>query len=167
MMWRFRPWRWLTLAVGALVLLEFGFFALIGALDLVALLVGTIGLLLVASVVVLIVHNAWRVLDPGRLVFLSPDRRACLDIIYRADGRVTPANHCRAIGARSAPALRAAVGSWLRQTAPRDLDIRAQNLQVAAHYRGQFPELQIIGRDWMGHVRLGMVVSADAPRSGR
>ena len=162
--WRFLPWRWMVLIVTGLLLLELTVFALIGAGDIALLLVLLILFLLVASVFVLLIHNLWRVMDPGRLVLLSTDRRACLDVIFHRGGRVTPANHCRAFGARSAPALRRAVASWLSVIDEGGLDIRAQNMRVAEHYMAQFPQLRIVGRDWMGHVRLGIL--ADAEKAG-
>lgn len=159
--WRFRVWRWMMLVVAGLILLEVTLFALIGAGDLALLLLLFILVLLVASVLVLAAHNVWRVLDPGRIVLLATDNGACLDVIFHRDGRITLANHCRAFGASSAPSLRQAVASWLRDIDGARLDLRAQNMRVAAHYMAQFPQLRIVGRDWMGHVRLGMLVDVE------
>ena len=154
--WRFRPWRWMVLVLAGLILLEITVFALIGAGDLALLLVLFMLILLVASVLVLAAHNIWRVLDPGRIVLLATDNGACLDAIFHRNGRITLSNHCRAFGASSAPSLRQAAATWLRDVDGGRLDLRAQNTRVAAHYMAQFPQLRIVGRDWMGHVRLGM-----------
>lgn len=61
----------------------------------------------------------------------------------------------------SAPALRQAVASWLSIIDEGGLDIRAQNARVADHYMAQFPQLRIVGRDWTGQVRLGILADGE------
>jgi hypothetical protein len=69
---------------------------------------------------------------------------------------ISLANHGRAFGATSARVLRASVADWLIGLADYQVDIRAQNKSVAEHYIQQFPQLSVIGHDWMGHPKLGL-----------
>ncbi|WP_336640276.1 hypothetical protein [Microbacterium sp. USHLN272] len=154
LMWKFVPFRCLVLLAGGLLALEILAFLFLGmpmgALAIVLLVLA----MLVAGFVVYALHTAWRLRDPHRLVLFAPDLGSSVDVIFKSRNRVSLANHGRAFGATSAPALRDSVAAWLNGLDGCHLDIRAQNRRVANHYIAQFPQLRISGRDWMGHYRL-------------
>lgn len=153
-MWRFLPYRILLLCAAGLLALELVGFVLLGYGDLALGLLGLLAVILVAGLVVVLGHAVWRVADPNRLVLLSTDGGACVDIIVKTRSRLSLANHGRLLGSAAAPALRRGVARWVESLDGYAIDIRAQNRRVAEHYVSQFPQLAIGGRDWMGHVRL-------------
>lgn len=111
---------------------------------LVAVPLTWVGLLAVMISVVLLVLTAFR-LASDRMVILSADRTAVLDVIIKQD-HVTIANHTKLNGTSSAAALRASVGLWLPGATELPLRFWAKREPVAMLYVRQFPTLQRTGR---------------------
>lgn len=155
-LWNFLLWRWLMIGAVSLLLLEAAVIALLGGGDMAVLILAFIVALPVLCVATVAIHTAWRVLDPNRLVWLAPDGGALVDVIFKSRNRISLANHGRAFKAVSAPALRDSVAEWVAGLEGYELDIRAQNRRVAELYVEQFPQLGVVGTDWMGHPRLGL-----------
>ena len=161
LVWKSLVLRWSMIA--AFALLAF-------MLVLVALLDWRVALVLSALVVVFCVGlttvllaglNVVRLLDPRRIVLLSQDRRVCVDAVFRRRRSLSLRNHGRMLRTESAPPMRDAIKAWIRPLIGDDFVIVAQNAQVAQLYIEQFPELTIIGRDWMGRPKLAVVVDVD------
>lgn len=112
------------------------------------------GLLIVGLVVTIVGHTAWRLIDPHRLVFLSPERRCCLDVRYANNGTVKLSNHAKLSGTSSAPALRDAVASWTLALGAEHVMFKAQDAKVAALYMEEFPRLEAGEPDAYGRVPL-------------
>lgn len=167
-LWNFPLWRWLMIGALSLLFLEVVVIALLGGEDVAVMLLAFIVGLPIMCVVIVAIHTVWRVLDPNRLVWLAPDGGSLVDVIFKSRNRISLANHGRAFKATSAPALRDSVAEWVAGLEGYELDIRAQNRKVAELYVEQFPQLEIIGTDWMGHPRLGLtrVASRQRSRSG-
>ena len=134
-------------------------------LGLLALLDWRAALVLAAFVVVFCVGlttvllaglNVVRLLDPRRVVLLSQDRRVCVDAVFRGGKSLSLRNHGRVLRTKSAPAMRNAIKEWIRPLIGDDFVIVAQNARVAELYMEQFPELQLVGRDWMGRPKLAL-----------
>lgn len=155
-LWKFQLWRWLMFGALSLLLLEAAIIAFLGDAEVLLLILGVIAALPVLSIAMVAVHVVWRILDPNRLVLIAPDGQSSLDVVFKSRRRISLANHGRAFGAKSARVLRASVADWLIGLADYQVDIRAQNKRVAEHYIQQFPQLAVIGHDWMGHPKLGL-----------
>lgn len=154
--WNFQLWRWLMIGALSLLLLEAAVIALLGGGEMVVMLLAFIVGLPIMCVALVAIHIVWRVLDPHRLVWLAPDGGSLVDVIFKTRRRFSLANHGRAFNATSAPALRDTVAQWVASLSGYKLDIRAQNHKVAELYIRQFPQLEIVGKDWMGHPKLGL-----------
>lgn len=115
------------------------------------------------TVVLLAGLNVIRLLDPRRVVLLSKDGSANVDAVFRRGKSISLRNHGRTLRARSAPAMRDAIRDWIRPLIGADFVIVAQNARVARLYIEQFPELTIIGRNWMGHPKLAVVDDVGTP----
>ncbi|MGN7187516.1 hypothetical protein [Microbacterium enclense] len=111
---------------------------------LVAVPLAWAGLLTVMISVLLLVLTYIR-LASDRMVILSADRTAVLDVIIKQD-HVTIANHTKLNGTSSAAGLRASVGLWLPEATALPLRFWAQREPVAKLYIRQFPSLQRTGR---------------------
>ncbi len=156
-LWKFPLWRWIMLGALTILLLEVAIVALLGGTQVVLLVLTAIIAVPVLSLAIVAGHVVCRLVDHNRLVLLAPDRASSLDVIFKSKNRISLANHGRMFGATSAGLLRAAVASWLVHLDGYRVDIRAQNTRVAEHYIAQFPQLEVIGRDWMGHPTLGLI----------
>ncbi|MFJ4175119.1 hypothetical protein [Microbacterium sp. NPDC089696] len=106
------------------------------------------------GVVFLLGHTAYRVIDPRRLVLLSPTRGSVVDLRFSPDSRIEPSNHTRLRGDASAPALRATIAAWARSSPIARSTFRAQNAKVAALYASHVPELVVGDADVLGRVEL-------------
>lgn len=155
-LWKFPLWRWLMLVALTILLLEVAIVALLGGAQVVSLVLAAIVAVPVLSLAIVVAHVVCRLVDRNRLVLLAPDRGSSLDVIFKSKNRISLANHGRMFGATSAGRLRAAVAAWLVHLDSYRVDIRAQNTKVAEHYIAQFPQLEVLGRDWMGHPKLGL-----------
>lgn len=107
-----RRFRLLVLALMSIYVLEAVAIFIISP-PLVLLVVVTIAAMLVATVVALLGSVAWRLLDPRRVVLMSADRTAVVDVLFLKN-RLSLANHTRLRRSTAAPALRDAVADWLR-----------------------------------------------------
>lgn len=112
-----------------------------------------VALILVIAALLLIAHTAWRLIDPRKIVMLSTDRTACVDVKFNRR-TVTLSNHGRLIHTQSAHPLRENVGAWLVSLAVRGVVIKAQNRKVARLYQQQFPQLRTVDTDLFGRVEL-------------
>jgi len=155
-LWNFSLWRWLMIGALSLLLLEVVVIALLGGGDMALILLAFIVGLSIMCVAFVAIHTVWRVLNPNRLVWLAPDGGSLVDVIFKSRNRISLAKHGRAIRATSAPALRVSVAECVAGLEGYELDIRAQNRRVAELYINQFPQLEIVGTDWMGHPKLGL-----------
>lgn len=124
-----------------------------GALLLAGFVIAVVAVL---PVILLAGLNGVRLLDPRRMVLLSREDLVCVDAVFRRGRSLSLRNHGRAFGAKSAPTMREAVKEWIRPLIGDDFVIVAQNARVARMYMEQFPELHIVGRDWMGHPKLAV-----------
>lgn len=162
LMWKFVPFRCLLIVAAGLFAVEILGFLLLGVPAGAAVIVLLLVVLLSMAFIVYALHTIWRLLDQDRLVLFAPDLGASVDVIVKSRDRLSLANHGRAFGATSAPALRESVAAWLEGLDGYHLDIRAQNKRVADHYMTQFPQLRISGRDWIGHYRLSITTAPAA-----
>lgn len=151
-MWKSLPLRVLMICMLGFITVMLLLLALLDwriALGLSALFVGLMA-------VVTVLMTAYRLLDHRRLVLLTMDGTAGLDVVFRRRRSLSLRNHGRAFRSTAAHAMREAVKEWVRPLIGADFTISAQNQRVARLYMEQFPELQIIGRDWMGHPKLAV-----------
>ncbi|WP_295103381.1 hypothetical protein [uncultured Microbacterium sp.] len=112
-LWNFVLWRWLMIGAVSLLILELAIIAFLGEGDMAVLILAFIVALPALSVAVVVIHTAWRVLDPNRLVWIAPYGGAFVDVIFKRRARISLANHGRALKATSAPALRKSVAQWV------------------------------------------------------
>ncbi|GGM42183.1 hypothetical protein [Microbacterium saperdae] len=156
LVWKSKPLRWSTIASLSFLAFALGILSLLdwrAALWLAAFFVAVCA---GGAGVVLVGLNVFRLLDPNRRVLLSNDAEVCVDAVFRRRRSLSLRNHGRTFGAKSAPAMRQAVKDWVRPLIGSDFVIAAQNARVARMYQEQFPELHIVGRDWMGHPKLAV-----------
>ncbi|WDH77949.1 hypothetical protein PTQ19_10485 [Microbacterium esteraromaticum] len=120
-----------------------------------------IGLMIATFLGITTAHTVWRLIDPRRLVFLSHDRRAVLDVRFKRNGTIEPSNHGRLRNTTQAPGLREHVAAWLRTLDGFAFRIRAQNTKVAEIYSAQFPGLVAGTPDPLGRVPLTLMQAGD------
>ena len=108
-------------------------------------------LIVFVSLAVLL-HSAWRLLDPRRIVFLSSTRGASLDVRFTRSV-MSFGNHGRLMRDSSAASLRAQLAQWAG-TLPNQVDVKAQNSRVADLYAKQFPELEPANPDVFGRIQM-------------
>lgn len=124
--------------------------------DSAALAAVMIGLTAATFVGFITLHTVWRLIDPRRLVFLSSDRRAVLDVRFKRNGTIEPSNHGRLAHTTQAPGLRERVAEWLGALDGWAFKLRAQNTKVAEIYSAQFPGLVAGAPDLLGRVPLAL-----------
>lgn len=129
-------------AIGALAGLECAFSASLEPLIFVPTSWAT--LLAGITFLVLVVNVSWR-LRSGRLIILSADKTAVLDVIVRRE-YFTIANHTKLSGTTSVAELRQSIDPWRFSLTSLPLRFWAQNERVARLYLAQFPSLERTGK---------------------
>ncbi len=155
MTWLPRSLRWVTIvsfSVAAALALLLG--AAGGLFYVIAIAVAFVFLSSVAACLI-IADAAYRLMDSNRLVLLSIDRQASIDVIFGRRGQVLLREHGRLIGATSAPALRADVADWIATLENVDLDVRTWHRAIVELCMEHCPELEPLGRDGLFRIRLG------------
>lgn len=156
-LWKSVALRWTMIAMLVLIAVMVAFIALLDwrfAVGVsIVMIVGATAL----TLFLVLLLTVFRLADKRRVVVLTDDSQVCVDAVFRTGRSLSLRNHGRAFGATSAEAMREAVKEWIRPMIGEDFVISAQNDRVARMYMDQFPELQVIGRDWMGHPKLAVV----------
>lgn len=153
-LWKARPLRVLLICLVSIIAVMLGLIAVLDWRAGLGLAVFFVGFYVVVMGVVMIGMVTYRILDRRRLVLLTDDGTAGVDVVFRRGRSLVLRNHGRAFGSKVAPRMRDAVADWVRPKLTAEFTISAQNQRVAELYMEQFPELQIVGHDWMGHPKL-------------
>lgn len=155
-LWKARPLRVLLICMVGLIALMLLLITLLDRRIGLSLIAFFVGFYIVVMGLVMIAMVTYRLLDRRRLVLLTDDGTAGVDVVFRRGKSLAVRNHGRTFGSKVAPRMRHVVAEWVRPVLTADFTISAQNQRVAQLYMEQFPELQIVGRDWMGHPKLAM-----------
>lgn len=154
--WKSAALRWTMTATLAVSATMVALFALVSWQFAVGVSVFMIMGSTVLTSTVLLLITVIRLADRRRVVILTDDGQVCVDAVFRKGRSLSLRNHGRTFRATSTGTMREALKEWIRPLIGDDFVIFAQNARVARMYIDQFPELQIIGRDWIGHPMLGV-----------
>ncbi len=123
-------------------------------LDALVIVATLLALILLTYALTLLVYTTQRIMNRHRVILMTSQRDAVLDIKVRPDGALSFSEHnVRRFGSGERRALRASLAQAVRAM-NRPVQFRAENVKVAEVYRSQFPELVPSEPDRLGRVTL-------------